>query len=402
MKQKGLRRTVQALGVAVAVGVLITSCSVSPHTDSGSPQGLGPAASGSKPVAAETAELASLYRAAMRDGGHLTVWAGGDAPDQQDELAQQLRARFPRLKVDIKVDLSKYHDLRVDAALEGSGRVPDVAMLQTTFDFDRWSAQGALLPFKPVGFEKQMPGYAHADGEYLTAVMLGFQPTYASSMRAGSRPTRYEDFLKPQFANGKLALTPPHDDDAVLYVYEQLERRFGVAFLDRLRDQHPRWIRGTAVPAFLVGKQGVLGNLTGYAGIPGSTAIVPADDEPLITWAQRAAVFRNAPNTSAGKLFLAFVASKEYQSTYDGWRTRTDLPPAQGLPPLSALPGTDPSAFVRFMADRDGVAATRKRMERIFGPVTGESPLLDSHLLEVLGLSEDRATASPLPKGPVS
>ncbi|MDF5981874.1 hypothetical protein P4056_11725 [Pseudomonas aeruginosa] len=73
------------------------------------------------------------------------------------------------MTLDVTVDLSKFHDLRIDQELAAGTLTPDVAMLQTTFDFDKWKARDVLLRYKPVGFARQKKGYADPDGAYVTA-----------------------------------------------------------------------------------------------------------------------------------------------------------------------------------------------------------------------------------------
>ncbi|WP_181264199.1 ABC transporter substrate-binding protein, partial [Pseudomonas aeruginosa] len=186
---------------------------------------LGPETAGATLVIpGETDRLASLYARARGEGGKVVLWAGGDAPNQMDWLKTAFESRFPGVILDVTVDLSKFHDLRIDQELAAGTLTPDVAMLQTTFDFDRWKARDVLLRYKPVGFARQKKGYADPDGAYVTAYNNAFVPTYASVRLPAERyPTRFADYLKPAF-KGKLVLTYPHDDDAVLYVYDKLER----------------------------------------------------------------------------------------------------------------------------------------------------------------------------------
>ena len=103
----------------------------------------------------ETTELETLYAAAKQEletaGEPLLVWAGGDAPIQQDMLRDQFRKRFPGINIEIIVDLSKYHDLKVYQQLNDGALEPDVVMLQTMNDFENWTKMGVLEPFKSRG-----------------------------------------------------------------------------------------------------------------------------------------------------------------------------------------------------------------------------------------------------------
>lgn len=72
--------------------------------------------------------------------------------------------RFPNVPLNLTVDLSKYHDNRIDRAhLEGL-HVTDVAVLQTVQDFRRWKKEGKLLKYKPASFEDILESEKDFDG----------------------------------------------------------------------------------------------------------------------------------------------------------------------------------------------------------------------------------------------
>lgn len=233
----------------------------------------------------ETKQLQSLYRKAIDE----IKADGGDEPNQQKALEDAFKKRFPEVPINIKVDLSKYHDLKINEQLKGDNLEPDVTMLQTSQDFDDWKNRGELLSYKPIGFNQQKEGYADAEGNYITAFILSFLPETSNGTK---KITSYVDFLKPEFKD-KLVLTYPHDDDAVLYVYDKIIQKHGEEFLQQLADQNPTFLRGTAAPAALVGKENFFGNLTGYMQEEDSQAVATIPEGyPFITWTQRAATFK--------------------------------------------------------------------------------------------------------------
>ncbi|NYE96265.1 ABC-type Fe3+ transport system substrate-binding protein [Psychromicrobium silvestre] len=388
MRHRSKRFSIPAAAGLAALVMLLAACGQGGASGSASTPAatLGAAAANTQQLGNETDELQKLYQDAIAEGGKLTVWAGGDAPNQQEALQKAFQQRFPQVPIDIVVNLSKDHDVEIDKQLKEGKLTPDVAMLQTSQDFERWKAEGELTNFKPAGFDHQLPGYADPDGAFLTANIFSFLPEYAKQ-GLSSKPTSYQDFLKPEF-KGKLVLTPPHDDDAVLYVYDKIIKKYGVDFLTKLAAQKPSFVRGTAAPAAMVGTGNYLGNLTGYATAPSQPAVsfIPTED-PFITWTQRAALFNKAQHPAAGKLFLAFVASKEYQSAGAMWPTRDDVAVGADLKPLSEYKNTSPADFLSFMRDRQHIDQLKAQMEKVFGPVKGESPLTDPALLKIVGAS---------------
>jgi ABC-type Fe3+ transport system substrate-binding protein len=334
----------------------------------------------------ETAELDALYALAKEEqknsGKRFLVWAGGDAPNQQDQLYHQFKKRFPGIDIEIVVDLSKYHDIKIYEQLNDGYLEPDVTMLQTMNDFENWKKMDVLEPFKPEGFKHIRAGYSDPDGHFIGAFIFAFLPQYAKE-GLGFTPKNYQDFLNPAFKD-KLVMTPPHDDDAVIYVFDHIIKKYGEAFLHELKKQNPVFVRGTAAPAALVGQKGFLGNIVGYPTYPdqASQSFIP-EDEFFITWPQRAAMFKLTKNKAAARLFLAYVSSFEFQNSRGFWSTRTDVTEMGGLNPLPDYKNTDPLDFIEWMRDRKHVHELRTLFTDIFGEVKGESPLKDPGLLRV-------------------
>lgn len=337
----------------------------------------------------EQEELSRLYELASRElkatGERLVVWAGGDAPNQQDALIKQFTKRFPHVPMDLTVDLSKYHDRKVYQGLLDGCLEPDVVMLQTMNDFENWKAMDVLEPFIPQSFDNLIPGYSDDEGSYLGVFMFSFVPQYAKC-GVNCPPSDYTDFLRPEYKN-RLVLTPPHDDDAVLFVYDRILKKHGEKFLHELARQRPRFVRGTAAPAALVGRRGFLGNITGYLTTPDqpSLSFIP-DSDFFVSWPQRAAMFKLTRHKAAARLLLAYLTSYEYQVTRGTWSVRRDVKPPVGLMPLAQYDNTEPMEFIYWMDDRKHLHDLRMLMCRIFGPVRGQSPLTDPALLRIYNL----------------
>lgn len=333
----------------------------------------------------EKLELDSLYIQAKEElrksKKPFVVWAGGDAPNQQDSLRNQFMERFPDIEIEIQIDLSKYHDLKVYQQLNDGHLDADVVMLQTMNDFENWKAMGVLEAFKSEGFKYIKEGYSDPEGYFIGAFIFAFLPQYAKT-GLDCTPKNYKDFLNPIFQD-KLVLTPPHDDDAVLFVFEHIIHKYGVEFLHELKKLNPKFIRGTAAPAALVGQKGFLGNIVGYPTYPSQPSIgfIP-EDEFFITWPQRAAMFKLTKHKATAKLWLAYLASYEFQSSRGTWSTRTDVTELGGLKPLDNY-NTDPLEFIKWMRNRENIHALRLLFIKIFGEVKGESPLTDQNSLRV-------------------
>jgi len=184
----------------------------------------------------ETRSLDQIYEAALKEGGTVTVWHGGDEKTQQNSLKTAFEARFPGMTLNVTVDLSKYHDVNIDRQLATKDVYVDSIILQTLHDYPRWKEEGAILNYKPVGFESMlsksvyiMEGSWHktdiyeefrdGDGAYMGLFIIAWSNVFAPAYLNGSTPMEYTDYLKPEFKD-RLVLTYPNDDDAVLYQFD--------------------------------------------------------------------------------------------------------------------------------------------------------------------------------------
>ena len=89
------------------------------------------------------------------------------AGSQGDGVRSAWKARFPNVVLNLTVDLSKYHDGRIDRAYYEGTHVADVAVLQTLQDFPRWKAENKLSYYKPMNFEDLLANEKDLDGAYL-------------------------------------------------------------------------------------------------------------------------------------------------------------------------------------------------------------------------------------------
>lgn len=324
--------------------------------------------------------LQDLYQAALKEGGQLTVYAGGDEVTQGFAIKAGFERQFPGMKLNLVVDLSKYHDARIEEELLRKDLKVDVAHLQTLHDFDDWAARGLLQSYKPIGWEQIPDGYKDPQARFTGLFMLTFANSYNKNLvSSDSAPRDYSDFLKPEFKD-KIIIAYPHDDDAVLYVFDKIIQKYGIDFIAKLQANGVQWVRGTQTPrdAVEAGKYAVA---TGTSGnfIPVESAntrfILPTND-PFLTWAQTGAIFKQAKHPAAAKLYVSWMLSLPMQSTPRQFPLRKDVANHKGYQPLNQY-NTSPADFQAFMRDRARVERLKSLFERLIGPVQGISPLKD-------------------------
>ena len=175
------------------------------------------------PAEYETRSLDEIHRSALKEGGVVTLWHGGDEKNQQDDLKKAFEDRFPGMTLNVTVDVSKYHDGKIDEQLSKGSVYVDSVILQTLQDYPRWAQEGALLNYAPVGFDQIKSAYKDdVSASWYGMLYFFWQIVWnTDKLPGGSQVRSFQDLLKPEFKD-KLVLTYPNDDDAVLFGFNQM------------------------------------------------------------------------------------------------------------------------------------------------------------------------------------
>ncbi|KAH7176101.1 hypothetical protein EDB81DRAFT_632448 [Dactylonectria macrodidyma] len=276
----------------------------------------------------------SNLQSCLKEGGVVTSWMGGDEQNQQDAIKTAFEAAFPGMTLNLTVDLSKYHEGNIDEQLAQDNVFVDSIALQTLHDFPRWKHEDALLHYAPLGFDKIYPDFRDGDAAYYGYIGLAWELIWNSDKLQGKAIQDYPDFLRPEF-KGKLALTYPNDDDAILFAFDLILNRYGTAWFEKLLEQEPRWVRGSATGPTLVADPN-----TTFAATFTSSLRLNKPPSPLkyrfpkkgeyVSWAQTAAILKDAPHPEGAKLLHNFLLSKEFQGGSGFWSVRSDVAAPQG------------------------------------------------------------------------
>ncbi|MFJ9900622.1 ABC transporter substrate-binding protein [Streptomyces sp. NPDC091280] len=318
-----------------------------------------------------------MYKKARAEGGRATVYMGGDTSGFWDFIPHAFLAQFPGIQLHMVTDLSKYHYARIYNQLATGDVVADVAIVQTTQDFEQWKADGELLKYRPIGWERVFDNAKDLDGYWTGAFYAAFSPVVNTKfLPADPSDFRATDLLNPAFAN-KIASVWPNDDDAILFQYKLFIDQYGWSWLDKLVAQNPKFLRGGPnVTAGLA--DGTYLATPAMAGVPSITTVqvLPRRDQ-FVSWAQRAAILRRSRHPATAKLFVSWLLSAQTQKSVIGsftWPVRGDVPQPAWLKPLADYRTTDPLAFPRFMRDRGAVERFRSQVELYVGLVQGPDP----------------------------
>ena len=328
----------------------------------------------------ETKSLDDLYADAMQESGEIVLRAGGDKPDQVDYYVDMFKARFPELKVTHSVELSIHHAPRYDNARAAGGEknVPDVIQIQTAHDIDYYADRGLLVPYKPKNWDKVFPDHKDPHGRWTGLYGVTFSNTYNADMVTEDQaPRDARDYLDPSL-KGKVVLTYPHSDDAVLYQFWNLLHMYGWEFLEELVASKPTWVRGTAMPYVAIENGWYAASFTtfwAFEPMPGSpTRFTFPKNDYFLTWYQGAGIPTQAKNKAAAKLYLNWMLSDEFQSKWLQFPSRFDVESAAGTKNVLHH-NTSPGDFHRYLMNRAEVERFRSQMEQLIGPVEGTPPL---------------------------
>lgn len=332
-------------------------------------------------VQPDTRTLEELYEVAQKEIGDkpLIIYAGGDSPRQGDILKHAFQAAFPKIKMEIIVDLSKFHDARIDLQLANRSLVPDIVQLQSLQDFTRWKSEDCLLNYKVIDWDHIYDGLKDPDGAYTGVLIVAFSNnlnTAQLSTDTSEWPTEALDYLKPMYKN-KLIMTYPNDDDAVLYLFKKITEKYGFEYLNSLVAQNVTWVRGTQVPLDRVTAGDFLATMTAANSlipIPGKAQFVLPKKDPFVIWAQTAAILKYSPHPETAKLYLSFMVSKAMQSSGTTFSVRDDIEPPKGYKSIWDYKNGNPLAFPAFMADRAAVERFKNQVSLIVGEVVGPNP----------------------------
>ena len=314
----------------------------------------------------------ALYAKAKAEGALVLYTGGPTAP--WEAAAKEFSARYPGIRVSVTGGFSNVLDKKIDEQLAAGKLELDAAFFQTLQDFVRWKQQGALLAFKPQGFDKIDASFKDAGGAFV-AIQINAMP-YAYNpalVKPEDVPRSALDFLDPRF-KGKLVTCYPADDDATMYDFYSIVQKYGWSYMDRYMANQPNFIQGHLGVVRAIASGESLVTLDTIASISmdqknqglAQAVAFPVDD-PLPIWPYTAGIFKSAPHPNAAKLFLDWYLSPEVQAKTGTWSPRADVPPPYGWKPILSYKVVN--TYRAFVTNTKQLEELRKRFEAYTGPV---------------------------------
>ncbi|CAG7944783.1 unnamed protein product [Penicillium nalgiovense] len=326
--------------------------------------------------AIENRSLDQIYATAKKEHGSLVVLWGGDAVSQGQSTIDAWKARFPDIELNLTVDVSKYHDSRVNRQFQRTGSAgADIAVLQTVHDYPRWKKEGRLYPYKPAHWEDIWSTIRDPDGAFVPTFIYNFGSLVYNPklLKKSNVPSTWEEFTRPEWKS-KLVLTYPNDDDAVLYLFSIIINQYGWEWFDALLQQDVKWVRGTGEPAAEIERRNSTRSLSFTTSAEGNLSNIDPKDT-IMYWPQTGAIFASTPRPESAKLFMSWLLSDDYQKTFNGsYLVRKDLSSTAGS--VWDHPSTSLTQFSTFMENRETVEWWKLQIETSLGAAQGDISLL--------------------------
>src|SRR6516165_2207260 len=329
------------------------------------------------------AQTTDQLHAAAKAEQSVVVWAAGPARGYES-AAQAFEQRFPGITVSLTGGFSNVLNTGMEEQFRAQKIETDVAILQSIQDFIGWKTRGLLLNYKPDGFNQVSSRSRDPDGAWISIitnpVFYGYNTEH---VRKQDVPMSAIDFLKARF-NGKLVTAYPADDDATLFAFTNIVRKYGWGYMDQYMKQRPKFIQGHLGVARSLGSgesfvsfDNTAGSTLFVQGEGGKVALAAPTDDFLPVFFTAEAIFKDAPHPNAAKLLVSFLLSKEWQAQAQGYSSRYDVPAPAGLLSLSSY--RLDNRYVEFLTGAEQLADLRRRFERYSGPVTNTGGVIDAN-----------------------
>jgi ABC-type Fe3+ transport system substrate-binding protein len=325
------------------------------------------------PVGAETVD--QLYALAKEERA-LVLWVAGSTAGYE-RAVRAFELQFPGITVSLTGGFSNVLNARIEEQLRTKKVDTDLAILQTIQDFTAWNRRGLLLAFKPDGFDKIDTRSKDKDGAWVAVnkspIFYGYN---SQRVQLIDVPRLATDFLRLSF-KGKLITAYPTDNEATLFAFATIVRKYGWGYMTQYMKQEPKFVQGhinvarsLASGESLVSFDATVSSTVDVQHRAGGKIVLAGSTDDLLPVSFSAeAILRDASHPNTAKLFVTWFLSKEWQSRTGLYSSRSDVPPPADLSPLSSYRLED--RYLEFLSAENQLADLRKRFGSYTGAVVG-------------------------------
>ncbi|SDT61509.1 ABC transporter substrate-binding protein [Bradyrhizobium canariense] len=292
-----------------------------------------------------------------------------------ERLGKAFEAKYPGISVHVERSGAERIYQRIAQEQSSGINAVDVANSTDPAHYLDWKGKDWLAPYLPDDVAKYFPAdQFDPDGTYATSCAwletIGYNTTLVKPEDA---PKSYADLLDPKW-QGKIVKGHPGYSGAIMTATFVLERELGWQYFESLGKQKVMQVQSAADPPkkLLLGERAVMADGNDYNlllakddGKP-VEVVYATEGSPLII--VPCAVFKNAPNPNAARLFQSFFFSAEGQQLLvDNYGLRSfhsQVKDKPGHRPLSSLKllKSDPAAV---LAQSEDIKARYAKIFRV-------------------------------------
>ncbi len=330
-------------------------------------------ASPSRAAALEPAAITPSLVEAARKEGRLFYYTSIDLP-LAEKIAKSFESAFPGITV--RVERSGAERVFQRIGQEYASRIygVDVVNSSDAAHFIAWKREGILAPFVPADVAMHYPADHHDPDGMFASFRVSLSPiAYNTNLvKREEAPKSYVDLLDPKWM-GKIVKAHPSYSGTILTATFQIVRELGWGYLEKLAKQKVMQVQsGTDPPKKLaLGERAVMADGGEYNVLQSKESggpvevVYPTEGTPLVVGPN--AMFKNAPNPNAARLFQCYCFTPECQQLI------VDFGALRSMHPLvKEKTGRRPFRDIKIMKeDPVGVEKTsediKARYSRLFG-----------------------------------
>src|SRR5215475_2080259 len=310
-----------------------------------------------------TAITPQLIEAAKKEG-KVIYYTSIDLPIAE-RIAKAFEAKFSGISVRVERSGAERVFQRIGQEYASRIYAVDVVNSSDAAHFIVWKREGMLEPYVPEDVAKYYPAeHKDPDGNFATfrawVCVIGYN---TAMVKAEEAPKSYADLLHPKWT-GKIVKAHPSYSGTIMTATYQMVRDLGWDYFEKLAKQKVMQVQSSADPPkkLALGERAVMADGNEYSmfiekekGTP-VEIVYATEGSPLIVGPN--ALFKNAPNPNACRLFQSFCFSPEAQ------QLSIDFAGLGSLHPLTKeKPGRKPFGEIKKM--KDDPAAVEKSSEEI-------------------------------------
>jgi iron(III) transport system substrate-binding protein len=259
-----------------------------------------------------------LLDAAKKEGK--VVWYTAVDLPVAEKVARAFEAKYPGIAVRVERSGAERVFQRIGQEYSSNIHAVDVVNSSDAAHFIVWKRDGILAPYVPEDVAKHFPAeHKDPDGMFASFRLWGCVIGYNTSMvKKEEAPKSFKDLLDPKWT-GKLVKAHPGYSGTIMTATFQITRDLGWDYLEKLAKQKVMQVQSSTDPPkkLALGERAVMADGNEYnmfqekeKGSP-VDIVYPSEGTPMIVGPN--AIFKNAPNPNAARLFQSYCFTPEAQ-----------------------------------------------------------------------------------------